>query len=69
MSDHQLNLPWRVAENGRTIYDSAGIPIAVTLDYTSVRSRDADGTTYNTSEYAGPIRAEAICRAINEAQP
>jgi hypothetical protein len=67
MSEHQLNLPWRI--EGRTILDSLGIPVAVTLDYTSVRARYDDGVAYNTSEYAGPLRAEAICRAINEATP
>lgn len=67
MSDHQLNLPWRV--EGRTIYDSIGVPVAVTLDYTSVRKVHADGKTFNTSEYAGPLRADAICHAMNRSQP
>jgi hypothetical protein len=65
VSEHQLNLPWRF--DGRTIVDSAGIPVAVTLDYTSVRAQHDDGTSYNTSEYAGIIRAEAICQAVNGA--
>lgn len=69
MSSHQLNLPWRVAENGRTIVDGTGVPVAVTLDYTSVHCRDADGAVFNTSEYAGPLRADAICVAMNEAKP
>ena len=63
MSEHQLNLPWR--RDGRTIFDSLGVPVAVTLDYTSVRQINEDGKTYNTSEYAGPIRADAICDALN----
>ncbi len=63
MSYHEFNLPWRF--EGRTIYDSAGIPIAVTLDYTSARKFDAEGTTYNTSEHAGLIRAETIVSAVN----
>lgn len=63
MSDHQLNLPWR--REGRTLYDSTGTPVAVVLNYTSVRNVDPDGTTYNTSEYAGPLRGDAICTALN----
>lgn len=62
MSEHQLNLPWRF--EGRTLYDCTGVPVAVTLDYTSVRKMDPEGTTYNTSEYAGPLRADAICAAL-----
>ena len=65
--EHQFNLPWTF--DGRTIYDGKGTPVAVALDYTSVRKVHADGKTYNTSEYAGLIRAETICRAVNERQP
>jgi hypothetical protein len=67
MSNHQLNLPWRV--KGRTIYDSTGVPVAVTLNYTSVRAIHSDGKTFNTSEYAGPLRADAICNAMNRIVP
>jgi hypothetical protein len=67
MSEHQLNLPWRA--EGRTIYDSTGVPVAVTLDYTSVRKVHSDGKTFNTSEYAGPLRADAICSAMNGDAP
>lgn len=63
MTQHCLNLPWRI--EGRTLFDSTGVPVAVVLDYTSVRRIDSDGTLYNTSEYASAIRAEAICAAIN----
>ena len=64
MSDHQLNLPWSF--DGRTIVDCTGVPVAVVLDYTSLRKTDSDGSkTYNTSEYAGPIRAKAVVEAIN----
>jgi hypothetical protein len=63
MSGHQLNLPWYVED--RTIKDCNGVPVAVTLNYTSVRRVDADGTVYNTSEYAGPLRADLIVAAVN----
>ncbi len=68
MSDHQFNLPWRV--EGQTILDRTGVPVAVALGYTSIARKDTDGTVYNTSEYAGPIRADAICAAMNgESRP
>lgn len=64
MSTHSLNLPWSF--DGRTIRDSAGIPVAVALGYTSIRKVDDDGSiTYNTSEYAGGIRVQAIVDAMN----
>jgi hypothetical protein len=63
MGDHQLNLPWRA--EGQTLFDSTGVPVAVVLNYTSIRRADSDGTVYNTSEYAGPLRAVAVCTAMN----
>ena len=68
MSSHKPNLPWSF--DGRTIRDSAGIPVAVTLEYTSVHSVDDEGyTTYNTSEAAGRIRAQMIVDAVNAKVP
>lgn len=63
MTEHKLNLPWRI--EGCTLIDSEGVPVAVTLGYTSIRRVDSDGTVYNTSEYAGPLRAEAVCATMN----
>lgn len=64
MSEHKKNLPWSF--DGRTIRDSEGIPVAVALTYTSVRSVDEDGSiAYNTSENAGAIRVQMIVDAIN----
>jgi hypothetical protein len=66
MSGHSKNLPWSF--DGRTIRDSEGIPVAVALNYTSVREVDPeDGSvTYNASEYAGPIRCQMIVDAVNK---
>lgn len=64
MSEHKKNLPWSF--DGRTIRDCEGVPVAVALSYTSVRSVDEDGAvTYNTSENAGHIRVQMIVDAIN----
>lgn len=65
MSEHKPNLPWTF--DGRTIRDCTGVPVAVALNYTSVRSVDEeDGSvTYNTSENAGAIRVQMIIDAIN----
>lgn len=66
MSGHQFNLPWHF--DGRTIYDCNGVPVAVALSYTSFLRQDTDGNVFNTSDYAGEIRAEAICSAVNASQ-
>ena len=65
MSKHRMNLPWTF--DGRTVFDSEGIPVAVALAYTSIIKVDEDGSkTYNTSEHAAQIRVQAIVDAINE---
>lgn len=63
MTQHNINLPWSF--KGQTLFDSTGVPVAVVLNYTSIRRVDEDGTVYNTSEYAGPLRAVAVCEAMN----
>ena len=66
MSDHSKNLPWHFRQG--TVYDNAGVPVAVALPYTSVNSVDENGNkTFNTSESAQAIRVQMIVDAINEA--
>lgn len=73
-NSHNPNLPWRVDrsyEGSSTIVDSTGIPVAMGLRYTSLKSGKVSesGAIYNASEYAGPIRAEMIVAAINSLYP
>jgi hypothetical protein len=58
-----LALPWR--RDGRTLINSLGIPVMVALDYTSIRSSDEKGVTYNTSEDHGVLVAKIIMASMN----
>ena len=67
MSAHTLNLPWSIdPKSPVTILDCHGMPVAMGLRYTSIARRDNDGVVYNSTDYAGAIRARLLVALMNK---
>jgi hypothetical protein len=66
--NHKLNLPWRA--EGQTVYDCNGMPVAIGLRYTSIAKDESTdeihNVTYNSTDYAGAIRARLIAEWANK---